>query len=115
MTLPAPTGTTRLAIHIDVPNEMIDPTSSVLLAHLPANDLGSALESYGMEWAGGPGRHVVYPAGIGMTLHFEDADPVATCRTANCRQHFHGDSVNDAVLAWTAHLAADHRSDWNDS
>ena len=55
------------------------------------------------------------PGSIGMTLIFEDADPVATCHTGICRSHFHGDSVNDAVLAWTAHLAADHRSDWNDS
>lgn len=36
-----------------------------------------------------------------MNLHFEDVDPVATCE---CGKHFHGDSINDAVLKWTAHV-----------
>lgn len=36
-----------------------------------------------------------------MELTFDDADPVAYCA---CGWHTHGDSVNDAVLAWTSHL-----------
>ena len=48
-----------------------------------------------------------------MTLHFEDVDPVATCRVGDCGWDAHGDSVNDAVLAWTAHLADKHRMDWD--
>lgn len=51
---------------------------------------------------------------IKMSLGFGDADPIATCRTKNCTKHFHGDSINDAVLAWTAHLAEDHLDDWDD-
>lgn len=51
---------------------------------------------------------------IGMTLHFEDVTPVATCTVIGCRRCFHGDSVNDAVLAWTAHISRDHRGDWGD-
>ena len=47
-----------------------------------------------------------------MSLHFSDADPIAECHVADCRWHGHGDSVNDAVLAWTAHLAKVHREDW---
>ena len=61
-----------------------------------------------------------------MSLHFDDADPVAECHVVvknrelsarygepvQCRWHAHGDSVNDAVLAWTGHLAAQHRGDW---
>jgi hypothetical protein len=47
-----------------------------------------------------------------MSLHFEDVDPVAECHVKDCRWHGHGDSVNDAVLAWTAHLAAKHAEDW---
>lgn len=49
-----------------------------------------------------------------LTLHFDDADPVATCKVGDCRWHAHGDSINDAVLAWTKHLAAVHRNDWDD-
>ena len=52
---------------------------------------------------------------IAMTLHFDDADPVATCMVKDCGWHAHGDSINDAVLAWTAHLTAKHRGDWGDS
>jgi hypothetical protein len=40
---------------------------------------------------------------ITMTLEFDDADPVATCE---CGWHGHGDSINDAVLAWTKHLTS---------
>lgn len=47
-----------------------------------------------------------------MSLHFDDMDPTAECHIKACRWHGHGDSVNDAVLAWTAHLAAKHRGDW---
>jgi hypothetical protein len=47
-----------------------------------------------------------------MSLHFDDADPVAECHVKECRWHGHGDSLNDAVTAWTAHLARDHRGDW---
>ena len=47
-----------------------------------------------------------------MSLHFSDADPVAECHIAGCRWYGHGDSVNDAVLAWTKHLSAEHSNDW---
>jgi hypothetical protein len=47
-----------------------------------------------------------------MSLHFSDADPVAECHVRDCRWHGHGDSLNDAVTAWTAHLTAKHREDW---
>lgn len=47
-----------------------------------------------------------------MGLEFDDADPVARCLIGACQWHGHGDCLNDAVLAWTAHLAADHRDDW---
>ena len=55
-----------------------------------------------------------------MSLHFDDADPVSTCLVAvpskageQCGWHAHGDSLNDAVLAWTKHLTAVHREDWD--
>jgi hypothetical protein len=51
---------------------------------------------------------------MSMTLHFDDADPIATCTTKECHWHGHGDSVNGAVLAWTAHVTRDHRGDWDD-
>jgi predicted small metal-binding protein len=44
-----------------------------------------------------------------MSLHFDDADPVATCLTGNCGWHTHGDSINDAVLAWAKHVTEKHR------
>lgn len=47
-----------------------------------------------------------------MSLHFEDSDPVAECHVAGCRWHGHGDSLRDAVTAWSAHLAAEHAKDW---
>jgi hypothetical protein len=55
-----------------------------------------------------------------MSLHFSDASPVAEChvRTGQpsgmtlCQWHGHGDSINDAVLAWTKHLTEQHREDW---
>ena len=54
-----------------------------------------------------------------MSLHFDDADPIATCLIVpeatpgkQCGWHAHGDSLNDAVKAWTAHLTAEHRDDW---
>lgn len=47
-----------------------------------------------------------------MSLHFNDADPVAECHVADCKWHGHGDSLNDAVTAWTKHLTAEHRNDW---
>jgi hypothetical protein len=49
-----------------------------------------------------------------MGLRFDDADPVAECLVGACRWHGHGDSVNDAVTAWTRHLTKDHRGDWPD-
>lgn len=49
-----------------------------------------------------------------MGLSFSDADPVARCHVGDCKWHGHGDSINDAVRAWTAHLTAVHRSDWPD-
>lgn len=49
---------------------------------------------------------------MSMGLRFADADPVAWCLIGDCRWHGHGDSINDAVLAWTAHLTAVHREDW---
>jgi purine nucleoside permease len=47
-----------------------------------------------------------------MSLHFSDADPVAACHVAECEWHGHGDSLNDAVTAWTKHLTASHGNDW---
>lgn len=47
-----------------------------------------------------------------MSLHFDDIDPTAQCHVGECRWHAHGDSVNDAALAWTKHLSAQHRDDW---
>jgi len=49
-----------------------------------------------------------------MTLHFDDADPVATCTIPGCRWHGHGDAMRDATDAWVRHLAADHRKEWGD-
>ena len=51
---------------------------------------------------------------ITMSLYFDDADPVARCHVPGCQWHAHGDSINDAVLAWTKHLTAVHRNDWPD-
>lgn len=48
-----------------------------------------------------------------LGLHFDDADPVAACYVGRCGWTGHGDSVNDAVKAWTAHLTATHRGDWD--
>ena len=48
-----------------------------------------------------------------MSLHFDDADPVAECHVADCRWHGHGDSLRDATNAWVDHLAAQHREDWD--
>jgi hypothetical protein len=47
-----------------------------------------------------------------MSLYFDDADPVAECHVKDCRWHAHGDSVNDAALAWMTHLAARHSREW---
>jgi hypothetical protein len=52
---------------------------------------------------------------IRMSLHFEDIDPVADCLVAGCGQHFHGHAMIDATTAWTAHVASDHREDWDDA
>lgn len=41
---------------------------------------------------------------ISMTLHFNDADPVATC--GGCGWHTHGDAVVDAVTAWARHVTS---------
>jgi hypothetical protein len=49
---------------------------------------------------------------IGMSMHFSDADPIAVCLVLGCQMHFHGDSRNDAMLAWSAHVSKDHREDW---
>ena len=49
-----------------------------------------------------------------MGLHFSDADPVTRCHVGDCQWHGHGDSINDAARAWTAHLTAEHRNDWPD-
>jgi hypothetical protein len=49
---------------------------------------------------------------IGMSMHFSDADPVAVCLVLGCQMHFHGDSRNDAMAAWSAHVSKDHREDW---
>lgn len=47
-----------------------------------------------------------------LSLHFDDADPVAECHVKECRWHGHGDSLKDAVTAWAEHLAREHREDW---
>lgn len=51
---------------------------------------------------------------IAMSLHFEDADPVATCLVTGCGWHGHGDAMVDATNAWVAHIADKHRQDWGD-
>lgn len=51
---------------------------------------------------------------IAMSLHFDDVDPISTCLVGGCHWHAHGDSLNDAVLAWTRHVAQMHRQDWAD-
>lgn len=50
---------------------------------------------------------------IGMSMHFNDADPVAVCLVIGCGQHFHGDSRNDAMTAWSEHVSKHHREDWD--
>lgn len=47
-----------------------------------------------------------------VSVTFDDADPVAVCHVGTCRWHAHGDSVNDAVTAWTGHLTRDHAGEW---
>lgn len=47
-----------------------------------------------------------------MGLTFSDADPISVCLIGTCGWHAHGDSINDALLAWSGHLTADHRLDW---
>ena len=51
---------------------------------------------------------------IGMSMHFSDADPIVQCLIKDCPKHFHGDSMNDAIGAWSAHLSKEHREDWGD-
>lgn len=59
------------------------------------------------------GSKITIPFGsAGMSLRFEDADPVAQCHVGDCKWHGHGDSVNDAVTAWTSHLTEKHRDEW---
>lgn len=41
--------------------------------------------------------------GIGMVLTMPELTPIATCE---CGHRSYGDSINDAVLAWTAHVTA---------
>jgi hypothetical protein len=50
---------------------------------------------------------------IGMSMHFGDADPVVVCLVLECKQHFHGDSVNDAIGNWSKHVSKDHREHWD--
>jgi hypothetical protein len=45
----------------------------------------------------------------GMVLGWNDCDPVAVC---HCGARLAGDSVNDAVLAWTQHLTSIHKGQW---
>jgi hypothetical protein len=47
-----------------------------------------------------------------MSLHFDDADPVAECHVKNCEWHVHGDSIMDAVTSWVGHLTDKHKEDW---
>jgi hypothetical protein len=51
---------------------------------------------------------------ISMALHFDDADPVATCLVSGCKWHAHGDAMVDATTAWAKHVAEMHRQDWGD-
>ncbi len=57
-------------------------------------------------------KHSKHP--IAMSLHFNDADPVATCLVYNCYWHGHGDSMRDATDAWVEHVAEKHQNDWKD-
>ncbi len=50
---------------------------------------------------------------IGMSMHFNDASPVAVCLVLSCQMRFHGDSRNDAMEAWSAHVSKDHREAWD--
>lgn len=49
----------------------------------------------------GPRYVSLYGYGLAMMLSLPGASPVATCE---CGHRSHGDSINDAVLAWTAHV-----------
>ncbi len=49
---------------------------------------------------------------MSVGLHFDDADPVATCLVPGCRWHGHGDAIVDALNAWAKHLTTLHREDW---
>ena len=51
------------------------------------------------------------PAGelAGMTLNFSDCDPVSACTVTGCGWTAHGDSINDALIAWGAHATMKHR------
>lgn len=51
---------------------------------------------------------------IAMSLHLDDINPIATCLVPGCRWHSRGGSMNDAVTTWAAHVARDHRKDWDD-
>ncbi|WP_327066837.1 hypothetical protein [Kitasatospora sp. NBC_01302] len=66
-------------------------------------EFAAALEQHGVE--------VVHqePFAPRMELGWNDCDPVATC---HCDARCVGDSVNDAVLAWAAHLTAAHKGEW---
>jgi hypothetical protein len=48
------------------------------------------------------------PGAAGMRLGWNDCDPVAIC---HCGARCVGDSVNDAVLAWTRHLTTVHKGE----
>lgn len=55
------------------------------------------------------GREIKFGhVGMSMTLTIPEVDAIATCE---CQKAFRGDSINDAVLAWTRHLTTDHRED----
>jgi len=46
---------------------------------------------------------------IFMCIYFSDSDPTVECQ---CKWRHVGDSLNDAVLAWTKHVTEAHRDDW---
>lgn len=50
---------------------------------------------------------------IGMSMRFDDADPVVQCLIGECQEKFHGDSQMDAIRGWARHVSKEHRKDWD--
>ncbi len=70
----------------------------------------AALRSGGQE----PGTQLiaVRERSAPMSLHLDDADPVAECHVGTCKWHARVDSLFVAVMAWARHLTEQHRHEW---